>query len=206
MVRRCTYPSIHFFRLKITVGCRLRTGFCVVCMCMCMCMCMCVCVCVLCVVCCVLCVVCCVVVLLCCCVVVLLCCCVVVLLCCCVVVCCCVLLCVVCVWLCCVLCVLLVVCAVVCSVCGVVRLGMRMTPSVCGFKTPPCVRSRRLRVYRENARMFNTCRECYTRQDRLTRRSEGRAEVVGHGGHQRARHDAAFQKKRAGPRQWPCEG
>ena len=28
--------------------------------------------------------------------------------------------------------------------CGVVRLGMR--------KTPPCVRSRRIRVYRENAR------------------------------------------------------
>ena len=25
--------------------------------------------------------------------------------------------------------------------------------SVCRFKTPPCVRSRRLRVYRENARM-----------------------------------------------------
>ena len=26
-------------------------------------------------------------------------------------------------------------------------------PSVCRFKTPPCVRSRRLRVYPENARM-----------------------------------------------------
>ena len=30
-------------------------------------------------------------------------------------------------------------------------------PSVCRFKTPPCMRSRRLRVYRENARMSNTC-------------------------------------------------
>ena len=29
--------------------------------------------------------------------------------------------------------------------------------SVCSFKTPPCVRSGRLRVYEENARMFNTC-------------------------------------------------
>ena len=29
-------------------------------------------------------------------------------------------------------------------------------PSVCRFKTPPCVRSGRLRVYPENARMFNT--------------------------------------------------
>ena len=29
-------------------------------------------------------------------------------------------------------------------------------PSVCRFKTPPCVRSGRLRMYRENARMFNT--------------------------------------------------
>ena len=45
-----------------------------------------------------------------------------------------------------VLCVLLVVCGVVwCCVvlCGVVRLGMRKTLSVCRFKTPPCVRSRR---------------------------------------------------------------
>ena len=69
---------------------------------------------------------------------------------------------------CCMWCV--VCCGVVCSVvvcgvvwccvvlCGVVRLGMRKTPSVCRFKkTPPCVRSRRLRVYRGNARMFNTC-------------------------------------------------
>ena len=29
--------------------------------------------------------------------------------------------------------------------------------SGCSFKTPPCVRSRRLRVYPENARMSNTC-------------------------------------------------
>ena len=28
--------------------------------------------------------------------------------------------------------------------------------SVCAFKTPPCVRSGRLRVFPENARMFNT--------------------------------------------------
>ena len=30
-------------------------------------------------------------------------------------------------------------------------------PSVCRFKTLPCVRSGRLRVYPANARMFNTC-------------------------------------------------
>ena len=42
--------------------------------------------------------------------------------------------------------------------CGVVRCGAPCgKPSVCRFKTPPCVRSRRLRVYPENARMFNTC-------------------------------------------------
>ena len=29
--------------------------------------------------------------------------------------------------------------------------------SVCRFKTHPCVRSRRLRVYRENVRVFRTC-------------------------------------------------
>ena len=29
--------------------------------------------------------------------------------------------------------------------------------SVCAFKTLPCVRSGRLRVFPENARMFNTC-------------------------------------------------
>ena len=31
------------------------------------------------------------------------------------------------------------------------------TPPVCRFKTPACVRSGRLRVYRQHARMFNTC-------------------------------------------------
>ena len=30
-------------------------------------------------------------------------------------------------------------------------------PSVCRLKTPPCVRSRRLRMYGEKARMSNTC-------------------------------------------------
>ena len=40
--------------------------------------------------------------------------------------------------------------------CGVVRLGMRKNPSVCRFKTPPCVRSRRLRVYPGNARACST--------------------------------------------------
>ena len=54
---------------------------------------------------------------------------------------------------CCVLCVvvlsvLLVVCGVV--LCCFVWCGLACRkPSVCRFKTPPCVRSRRLRVYRE---------------------------------------------------------
>ena len=33
----------------------------------------------------------------------------------------------------------------------------RERPSVCRFKTPPCVRSKRFRVYWQNARMLNTC-------------------------------------------------
>ena len=55
-----------------------------------------------------------------------------------------------------------VMCVVVCTLCcGVwcvecVWCGSRKTPSVCRFKTPPCVRSRRLHVYPENARMW-TC-------------------------------------------------
>ena len=106
----CTYPSIHPSpdedTLKITVGCRLCTVFCVVWCGMCgvrvVCVYVCICVCV----------------------------CVLTWLCACDV--CCFVLCVV------VLYVLLVVwCCVV--LCGVVRLGMR--------KTPPCVDSKRLRVY-----------------------------------------------------------
>ena len=45
-------------------------------------------------------------------------------------------------------------CVVVCVAC-VARLVTRKTP-VCRFKTPPCVRSKRLRVYWHNARMLNT--------------------------------------------------
>ena len=60
----------------------------------------------------------------------------------------------------CVLCV-----CVVCGVCGVCGVGCVVcgaawhaeNPSVCSFKTPPCVRSGRLRVYRQNARVLNTC-------------------------------------------------
>ena len=56
-------------------------------------------------------------------------------------------------------------CGVVCSVggvwCGVVLCCFMWcgaawhveNPTVRRFKTPPCARSRRLRVYRENARM-----------------------------------------------------
>ena len=45
------------------------------------------------------------------------------------------------------------------------------TPSVCRFKPPPCVRSRRLRVYRENARVSNAFSR-YTRR-RLERTHGG---------------------------------
>ena len=53
-----------------------------------------------------------------------------------------------CLWCVCVLC----VCGVVC----VARLGTRETP-VCRFNKSPCVGSKRIRVYRQNARMLNTC-------------------------------------------------
>ena len=43
--------------------------------------------------------------------------------------------------------------SVVCVWCGLAR----GKPSVCRFKTSPCVGSKRLRVYRQNARMLNTC-------------------------------------------------
>ena len=56
----------------------------------------------------------------------------------------------------CVLCVCGVVCVcVVCCLC-VARLGTRKTPA-CRFKTSPYVSSKRIRVYRQNARMLNTC-------------------------------------------------
>ena len=117
-VRRCTYPSIHFFvsRSWSDVDCALcgvvwyvwcEGGVCT-CSCTCTCSCSCTCTCTLC-------------------------------------------------------------CGVVCSVggvwCGVVlccsvwcgAAWHAENTSVCRFKTPPCVRSRRLRVYRENARMCWTC-------------------------------------------------
>ena len=59
----------------------------------------------------------------------------------------------------CVRCVVVVVCVhvvlcVMLVVCGVVWCGLACgNLFVCRFKTPPCVRSSRLRVYRENARM-----------------------------------------------------
>ena len=134
MVRRCTYPSIHFFvsRSRSVVDCALcgvvwyvwcESGVCVrvrVCVCVCVCV-VCVCVCVLtwlyaCDVCCGVYVV---------------------------------------LW-CCVFCWRCVWCGVVlcCFVwCGAARHAENS--SACRFKTPPCVRSRRLRVYRENARMSN---------------------------------------------------
>ena len=37
------------------------------------------------------------------------------------------------------------------------RRERRENPPVCTFKTPPCVRSGRLRVYRQQARMSWTC-------------------------------------------------
>ena len=43
----------------------------------------------------------------------------------------------------------------VCCLC-VARLGTR-NPPVCRYKTSPCVGSKRIRVYRQNARMCSTC-------------------------------------------------
>ena len=58
----------------------------------------------------------------------------------------------------CVVCVHVVLCVVcTCGVVCVVNLGTRKTSPVCTFKTPPCVRSGRLRVYRQQARMSKTC-------------------------------------------------
>ena len=50
-----------------------------------------------------------------------------------------------------------VVCLLVCvwSVCNAAWHAGK--PPVCRFKTSPCVRSKRLRVYRQNARMLNRC-------------------------------------------------
>ena len=52
-----------------------------------------------------------------------------------------------------------VCCAVWCGVCGVgVWRGLaRGKLPVCRFKTSPCVNSKRFRVYRQNARLLNTC-------------------------------------------------
>ena len=48
------------------------------------------------------------------------------------------------------------VCGVVCVVC-VWRGLARGKPFVCSLKTSPCVGSKRIRVYRQNARMCSTC-------------------------------------------------
>ena len=48
-------------------------------------------------------------------------------------------------------CVCFFVCGVWCVECGAENLP------VCRFKTFPCVGSKRLRLYRQNARMLNTC-------------------------------------------------
>ena len=79
-------------------------------------------------------------------------------------------------------CVVCVVCAVwcVCVVC-VWRGLARGTPPVCRLKTSPCVGSKRIREYRENARVCSTCgRFAGTHGDVLTytREEEGRAEGV----------------------------
>ena len=43
----------------------------------------------------------------------------------------------------------------VCAVCG--AAWHAENTSECRFKTSPCVGSKRIRVYRQNARMLNTC-------------------------------------------------
>ena len=73
----------------------------------------------------------------------------------------CVVVCVVCVWCVCVVCVWCVLCVCVCCflcvcTCGVGEAWHAENPPVCPFKTPPCVRSGRLRVYRQQARMSKT--------------------------------------------------
>ena len=60
-----------------------------------------------------------------------------------------------CLWCVCAWCVLCVRCGV-CGVC-VWRGLARGKPPVCRFKTSPCVGSKSFRVYRQNARMWNTC-------------------------------------------------
>ena len=52
-----------------------------------------------------------------------------------------------------VLCVHVVCCGVCVCTCGVGEAWHAENPPVCTFKTPPCVRSGRLRVYRQQARM-----------------------------------------------------
>ena len=66
-----------------------------------------------------------------------------------------------CLWCVCVVCDVCVrcgVCAVWCLWCLCVWRGLaRGKHPVCRFQTPPCVRSKRFRVYQQNARMLNTC-------------------------------------------------
>ena len=51
-------------------------------------------------------------------------------------------------------CVCLCVCVFVC--CGMVKKREKKK-TVCTMKTPPCVHSKRPRVYRQQAHMFHTC-------------------------------------------------
>ena len=87
--------------------------------------------------------------------------------------CCPVLVCVHCAWWCLVCCVLCsawclwwclvwVCCVCLVSVVSVCGAAWHAENPVCKFQTPPCVRSKRFRVYRQNARMMNTCR-CFAR-------------------------------------------
>ena len=55
-----------------------------------------------------------------------------------------------------VLCVDVVLCVVCCCVLLCVHVVLVKLGTVCPFKTPPCVRSGRLRVYRQQARMSKT--------------------------------------------------
>ena len=64
-----------------------------------------------------------------------------------------------------------------CSIVGGVRVYVGLCVSVCRFKTPPCVDSKRLRVFRQNARVSCDTFVCWHTQ----RRFEST-----HGGFQRA--------------------
>ena len=71
-------------------------------------------------------------------------------------VCACSVVCVLCAWWCLVCCVSVGVCVCVCvGVCG--ATWHAENPPCVGFQTSPCVRSKRLRVYRKHARMCSTC-------------------------------------------------